>query len=1193
MIDTARKGKCMLLSIAMDWLLAVATPTHHPMPPASDIISAEAPSPPAWPWSTPPFRRYTVADGLPSSIVYRMRQDRDGFLWIGTGAGLVRFDGVSFDVFRHEVSDTTSLPSNRVSEVFIDRNNAVWAAGQDMGLARLDRASGSFVRWRHDEADGDSLASNDVAAIAQASDGLLWIGTNSGLERMRADGKGFDHFRHHVADSDTPASDAVTALLAADDGRLWIGTSEGLDIRMPDGKLCHVPVEGIDGVLAVRAIDGRGTDIRVGTDKGLFVVGADNVARRSGQTVESDVLSSSRDSHGSLWLGTANGVRRIDSDGRGFVVPVGPPVPGSLSNPQVWQIAEDHEHGLWFALDGGGLAYLGPNWGDFSRFARVSGSSDNPSGSRASAMAASRSGRLWIGGRHGSLRLLDPAGGGEEEAIDAGESTVTSLLEDRYARLWVATGQGLFLHKGRRRQQVGENVVPDSIVALAEDPNGMVYAASSAEGIVAIDPHTLEVKSLHVAEPSAGVLETHQMAFEKGVLWQASAAGLSRMDPAHARMGLVPGVSPGRVNAFAWDNAGFWLARPDALEHYDWREGRAVRTVTVDAAAGWPSPDVLGLRVDANGRVWAFGLTGLWRYDPDRRQFRAFGISDGLPSTEFAVGNTVRLADGTVYAMTLGGLIGFRPDSQQDHARAPPLVVTDVRVRRDGVVQSLPPDRQPVRLLWDDREPTVEVRALSYINPRRNRYRFRLEGFDSSWIDTGHRGEREFSGLGAGTYRLAIEAAGRGGLWAETPELTITVAAPPWQRWWAWCAYAMLAATAMYLLLRESQRRLRQRLEVQLAERHRLMAEQANEAKTRFMATLGHEIRTPMTGVLGMAELMQHSPLNDTQRGYVDAMQRSGELLLKLINNALDISRIEAGGLRLELTSFDPMALLEEVVQIQQALASNRGLHLGLEMTSALPARVLGDRMRVQQVLLNLVGNAIKFTEQGHVTVHARYAPDRWQLTVVDSGPGIPVEQQARLFRRFEQASTPQRAAGSGLGLAICRELVALMGGTIGLESEVGVGSRFHVALPLVEAADDTPPVLPGVGEGAGDAPCALRLLLVEDDAIVASVIRGLLHALGHDVHCVGNGLEALTGLNHGRFDALLLDLELPGMDGFQLARMIRRGNHARLPIIAITARSRGDENELTRQAGMDACLRKPVSGEDLSIALGAVGSHA
>jgi len=336
--------------------------------------------------------------------------------------------------------------------------------------------------------------------------------------------------------------------------------------------------------------------------------------------------------------------------------------------------------------------------------------------------------------------------------------------------------------------------------------------------------------------------------------------------------------------------------------------------------------------------------------------------------------------------------------------------------------------------------------------------------------------------------------------------------------------------------------------------------------------------------VMGMAELLLSTPLNPLQHDYTRAMQRSGGMLLKLLNDALDLARIEAGRLELEPAPFNPRQLLEDVAQLEQGLAHAKGIRFVLELADDLPAELVGDAVRIKQVLLNLANNALKFTEQGHVDLRATRTADGLLFSVSDTGPGIPEASQARLFQRFEQAEGPQRRAGSGLGLAICRELVDMMGGSIELESRVGHGSTFRVRLPLVEpAAVDALPIANQGGKH--------RLLLVEDDTIVAAVIRGLLEREGHNLVHVVNGLAALAELAHASFDAVLLDLDLPGVDGFQIARLIRQREPAgeRLPIIAVTARSGGRDEKRAREAGMDGFLRKPVSGEQLVAALARV----
>lgn len=498
-------------------------------------------------------------------------------------------------------------------------------------------------------------------------------------------------------------------------------------------------------------------------------------------------------------------------------------------------------------------------------------------------------------------------------------------------------------------------------------------------------------------------------------------------------------------------------------------------------------------------------------------------------------------------------------------------------------------DTADVELGWQDRDLRLSARMLAYANPAAQRYQWKLSGFDADWIDGGNRGEREYAQLPPGDYVLRVRSADGGSAWsAPSTPLRVRVASPPWATPLAYASYATLLALAVLLTFRAYRLRLKRRHSWELAKQQRAFAERANAAKSDFLATMGHEIRTPMTGVLGMAELLLRTRLDETQRGYAQAIQDSGRLLLRLVNDSLDLARIEAGKLQLEIAPFGLHALLRRIEALARPQAEKRGLAWALSIAPETPHWLLGDALRIEQILLNLVANAIKFTERGAVAVSAaRGAVAGIAFAVSDSGPGIAAAERERLFRRFEQADSPQRRSGSGLGLAICRELAARMGGTIELDSEPGRGSRFRVALPLPECAS------PKNGELAASpkAAEARRILLVEDDATVAAALAGLFQAQGHGVVGAANGLVALSELEATTFDAALIDLDLPGVDGLTLARMIRareaKDAKPRLRLIGLSARSRGDEEAQCRAAGMDAFLRKPVTGEMLADVLG------
>jgi PAS domain S-box-containing protein len=374
-------------------------------------------------------------------------------------------------------------------------------------------------------------------------------------------------------------------------------------------------------------------------------------------------------------------------------------------------------------------------------------------------------------------------------------------------------------------------------------------------------------------------------------------------------------------------------------------------------------------------------------------------------------------------------------------------------------------------------------------------------------------------------------------------------------------------------------------------------AEAASQAKSQFLANMSHEIRTPLNGVLGMADLLQTTALGEEQRRYCNAIESSGRALRDLIGNILDLAKIEAGKVELEREDFELNRLLEELVAAYRELAAARGSTF--QATFDLPeyARLAGDSLRLRQVLTNLLGNAIKFTENGWIELAAQalaFRPGdarRWvRFTVRDSGIGMSGETVGRLFQPFNQAdsSTTRQYGGTGLGLTIAKHLVTLMGGTISVESTPGAGSEFCVELPFESVHIPDRAVSPDMPAQAVDSP--LAVLLVEDNEINQDVACAMLRKAGHRVEVAADGAEGLNKYLKGHFDVVLMDCQMPIMDGFETTRRIRAHETAtgaaRMPIVALTANAMSGDRERCMAAGMDDFLPKPFDSAALLAAL-------
>jgi signal transduction histidine kinase/ActR/RegA family two-component response regulator/streptogramin lyase len=1177
---------------------------------------------------TPRLRRFGVAEGLPSSNINALAQDSTGYLWIASDDGLARFDGVGFRIWRHVPDDPDSLPGNLVQALHVDARGRVWVGVEGQGLAMLLPDGVHFRQYRH--ANTPAIGEEDVFAIASTidpatHDSALWFGTfGAGLYRMTDDGR-IAHFMPVDADAHSLPDVNVLGLTTDARGVLWIATTGGAarwngHAGSNQDAFARIDAPGIAGgmVYGFRGEDdGR---LWIAAKSGLYQRNANGVVqpmRWNPNPQDPRITNVLRDRDGGYWLSAPQLLHKRDDAAGG----IASPVPALTS--RVLGMLEDREGGIWFATQGSGLAQLVPGWRQFATFRHDPQNPASLGSTAPDALALADDGRIWAaGGRDAVLDRIDPATGAitHWQPPQLAHKYVWSLGQRGDGPLWVGYNPGLARIDVRsgavQTWEAGagkDATLPGPVDLIAQTPDGRVWISSQGGGVQARDG---DGHVLIAVTPGDGkgltASDTEQLGVSPhGTLWLAGAQGLLQWNESTQHFDAIAGSPHDRVYGFAFSGADtLWLHRLGVLERYRWNGRALTQTLRVDATQGLPAVESGGMIVDASRVVWLTTLRGLIRYDPTTAKLRSYGVRDGLPSQEFGKHPPLLTASGLAVASTVDGLVLFNPTRMAPSTGAAPLELESLSVRRDGREVALDPHAKSV-IGPDDRDLRVVARLLSFTDPQAHRYRSRLIGFDNGWIAQGSDGERVFSRLDAGHYRLQVQAANADGVWSVPKTIVFRVRPPWWRTTIAYFGYALLLMLFALLVARLYRQRLRRRHAQALVDQRHALTEQASEAKTRFLATMGHEIRTPMTGVLGMTELLLTGSLDPRQRSQAESIQRAGQHLLRLVNDSLDLARIEAGKLALDDAPFDLRALLREVDDLLRPLAQRKNLAFDTDIADDAPRGLRGDAARVRQILLNLGTNAIKFTEQGTVHINVQRDAESGDadgvcFTVDDTGPGLNHEQQSRLFQRFEQADgarTSARYGGSGLGLAICQELAAVMGGSITVDSTPGVGTCFCVMLPLPEAE---PPKASSQAsrsqamrremqgqegtiqsDGRGNSR-QLSLLLVEDDATIAEVLRGLLEAQGHVVTHAAHGLAALSELESETFDVALLDLDLPGVNGLDLARLIRARN-IDIPLLAVTARADADAESDAHAAGMDGFLRKPVTGEMLAEVLDAL----
>jgi len=1245
---------------------SVSTPAQPPSKTPSNTQATEKPH----------FRFKALASEQLDSIGEQSASahDHQGFMWFSGSNGLVRYDGYVFKIYKHDSLNPRSLSTNVIHDLLVDRQGRLWVA-TNLGLNKYNQKTDDFTHYLFsNDTPFTSLSYNAIRCIIQDKNDVFWIGSSGGgIIQFNAETEVFTSLSF-TADEKYLNTARIRHLAEDKRGDLWIGTeNNGLYRYNPNTEtLRHYSTEtkgrqalSHNKILSLHP-DSNG-DIWVGTSGGglnrfdrkteefsyyqqASSTNSNNSNNNSSGLSSNIIWGIQEDQRGNLWIAVDDGgLNLLDRESDTiFSYQHHPGDQNSISNNKARSIYEDRNGGLWIGHYPSGLSKLDRYGSAFISYRHDPANNNSLSHSSVLSVAEDTQSNFWVGTEYG-LNYINRKTHKITRYSDIvktddliGNSPILSIAEDDTGDIWIGTWRKGLSRLNRTTQKLthySHKTHPsgpkgdDEIWTLLQDKQQRLWIGTQDSGMYLYDHQQDKFTKILIHDKpytSGRILVFYHD--RQGNFWVGSDTALHQYDPEQQSVRhtlydtLKPeGISNSSIRAISEDHFGnLWIGTwGGGANKLDLKTGKYT---TFSSKNGLADNVVTGIIEDKQGFLWFSTSKGLSRFNQKDNSFRNYGKQHGLSSHFFNIPAYLKTKQHELVFGSSNGLIIINPAYIVENQTPPPVVITDFLILNKPVAIGAPnspltqaiTQTKTLRLDHTESVFSFSFAALNYRLPEKNQYAYKLDGFDKDWNHIGHRRTATYTNLDPGHYVFRVKASNNEGVWNETGRaIDIHILPPWWQTWWAYSLYIVIASALLWLLGYSNWHKKQASNERQVNQR--LL--QIDSLKDAFLANTSHELRTPLNGIIGLSESLIAGVTGELPEKTISNLQmvvNSGRQLSYLIDDILDFSKLREHKIQLNCQTIYLYRVADTVMSLTQHLVNSKPVILTNNIGTE---SVYADESRLQQILYNLIGNAIKFTEKGSVTISAETKGQHIWISISDTGIGVPVDKVTKIFEAFEQAddSESRRHGGTGLGLAVSRQLIELHKGTIHLESTLDEGSTFSFSLPITTADTeqlqsnsaqeyhaneqvaipspsrslipddtlaDTEPVVILNYHSETHNEGRKHILIVDDEAINRQVLVNLLSLKNYRVTQCCNGkqtLQLLAGKND--IDLILLDVMMPDISGFDICKKIR-DNYAlnELPILFLSATNQIQDMQVGYDVGANDYLSKPIAKEMLFV---------